>query len=824
MKWFLQRVTFWRLVLLLIAVTGVYSILLRFLRGLGATTGMDDSCPWGIWIGFDILCGVGLSAGAFTVAALVYVFKMERYRPILRATVLTAFLGYLMAIVSLLCDLGMPQRIWHPLFMRNLHSPLFEVAMCVMIYTGVLALEFSPALFERMKLQAPLRWVHAVSLPLVVLGVLLSTLHQSSLGTLYIIVPNKLHGLWYTPLLPVFFYVSAIGAGMSMVIFESYMSHRAFGTSLHRDVLEGLAKGSATVLLVCLIGRLIDLAARGKMGLILEGSSESRMFLLEILLGGLLPVVLYLTPRVRKSRIGLYLTAILALCGFVLYRLNVSLTGLQRYAGHTYFPTWMEVSTTVFIVACGFAAFGGIARWLPVFPASGDGSHEGAVYTPLASMPVASVSRQPIATPAAFAFLCGLAMAFALAAIFEHAHGLAVSSHRILDTGGSRAANVASRMSVASLRLPPDVRFPEGRTSPGGVVFRHETHVAGQNLPCEICHAELFPMQSPRRRGAQHTLEMMDRCSSCHNGIKSFHVSKGCGLCHARQDAASVLAVSDRQIPPPGDFEYASQRRSPGRVPFSHRRHLKSSGGDCTRCHPSVFGMAFESKRGMRMGSMRGGRECGACHNGLQTFTVAKDCGLCHLRGKQPAARAVAAKNRVPADQLLRDTRPPGPVVFSHRSHLGRGGSCSTCHPRLFPMGQYSGLRMASLKAGKECGACHDGRKAFTVANDCELCHQSKATQATQKPLASNDRVLPADYKIPVGEGSPGVVVFSHAKHFAYVDRQCKECHPKTFPMHKPPQGSLAMAKITGGQQCSSCHDAKRAFGLEDDCSRCHGS
>lgn len=154
------------------------------------------------------------SARGFTLAAGVYVFRLDRYRPILRATILTAFLGYLMAIVSLMFDIGQPWRIWHPMVMWNDHSAMFEVALCVMMYITVLALEFSPAVFEWLKLERPLRIIHMLTPPLVIIGVLLSTLHQSTLGTLFVIVPGKVHGLWYTQFLPVLFYISAIGCGM----------------------------------------------------------------------------------------------------------------------------------------------------------------------------------------------------------------------------------------------------------------------------------------------------------------------------------------------------------------------------------------------------------------------------------------------------------------------------------------------------------------------------------------------------------------------------------------------------------------------------------
>jgi hypothetical protein len=208
------RPTFWSVVFAAVMAAALYAAYLRFFHGLGAATNLSDRFPWGLWIGFDVLCGVGLAAGGFTLVATVHIFNIERYQPILRPAILTAFLGYLLVIVALLFDLGRSFRIWHALVMWNPRSVMFEVAWCVMLYTTVLMLEFIPVFFERFGWRKALRRIRAISVPLVIVGVILSTLHQSSLGSLYLIVPEKLHPLWYTPLLPVLFFISAIrGAG-----------------------------------------------------------------------------------------------------------------------------------------------------------------------------------------------------------------------------------------------------------------------------------------------------------------------------------------------------------------------------------------------------------------------------------------------------------------------------------------------------------------------------------------------------------------------------------------------------------------------------------
>jgi Ni/Fe-hydrogenase subunit HybB-like protein len=377
------RLTFWRVVFYAVIAAGLTAIYLRFTRGLGGSTNLSDQFPWGLWIGFDVLCGVGLAAGGFTLAAAVYIFNIERYKPILRATILTAFLGYGLVIVALLLDLGRPYRIWHPLVMWNPHSVMFEVAWCVTLYTTVLALEFAPAVLERFGFTKLLRVLKAVSIPLVILGVILSTLHQSSLGSLYLIVPEKLYPLWYTPWLPLFFFVSALCAGLAMAIFESWQSSKAFGKHLELPLLASMGRVLAVLLATFLTMRFLDLVHRGVLPMLLRARMETYLFLLEMALF-VVPMVLLFRRRVYGSASALYGCALLVLFGFVTNRLNVSITGIEATAGTSYIPKWTEISITLMIVALGFAIFRFAAKNLPIFSGEVAG-HSGKPGVPLAA-------------------------------------------------------------------------------------------------------------------------------------------------------------------------------------------------------------------------------------------------------------------------------------------------------------------------------------------------------------------------------------------------------------------------------------------------------
>ena len=365
-----KRLTFWQWVFVMMMAGGLYSTYVRIFYGLGGSTNLSDRFPWGLWIGFDVLCGVGLAAGGFTLAATVHIFHLKRYEPIVRPAILTAFLGYVLVILALMFDLGRPYRIWHPLIMWNPHSVMFEVAWCVTLYTTVLSLEFIPVVFERLKWRTPLKWMHTALIPLVIAGVILSTLHQSSLGSLYLIVPEKLYPLWYTPLLPVFFYVSAICVGLAMTIFESWHSSKAFGRQLELPLLSGLARVLAISLLVYLLLRFSDVLHRGVLGLVLERRTESYLFLLEIALMAV-PMVLLFRGRIRTSPAALYACAVMVILGFITNRLNVSVTGMERGSGTHYVPKWTELMVTLSIIALGFAIFRTAANWLPIFEGQG---------------------------------------------------------------------------------------------------------------------------------------------------------------------------------------------------------------------------------------------------------------------------------------------------------------------------------------------------------------------------------------------------------------------------------------------------------------------
>ncbi|NIA10943.1 MAG: Ni/Fe-hydrogenase cytochrome b subunit [Nitrospiraceae bacterium] len=365
----IPRLTFWRAIYVVILALFVLVFIRRFTGGLGAVSNLKDLMPWGLWIGFDVMSGVALAAGGFTITAIVYIFHLEKYKPIVRSTVLTAFLGYLMVVLALLVDLGRPWVIWHPLIMWNDRSAMFELAWCVMLYTTVLFLEFLPLVFERFGKKHVVHWWHRYLTPvLCILGVLLSTMHQSSLGTLYVIVPEKLHPLWYSPILPYMFFISAIALGLAMVNVESFLSFRAFGKRLEPEILADLGKATAFMLMFYLVIRFEDLIVRHSLKYAFRLDLGAIFFWIEVGLLMIVPMIILMSDKLRHKPLVLAGAQFMVVLGMIFDRMNVTTTAFQLGTGVSYHPLWSEFAISIGVVAIGMGLFGLAVRYLPVFP------------------------------------------------------------------------------------------------------------------------------------------------------------------------------------------------------------------------------------------------------------------------------------------------------------------------------------------------------------------------------------------------------------------------------------------------------------------------
>lgn len=369
------RLTPFNLVAGLIVITGFILTILRFTGGLSAVTNLSDNNPWGIWIGFDLLTGVALAAGGYVTSAAVYIFGLKRYHSAVRPAVLTGFLGYALVVLALHYDVGRPWRLPYPFVVQpGTTSLLFEVGACVALYLSVLFLEYSPAALEWLGLKRARNLAVKLTMVLTFFGVILSTLHQSSLGALYLIAPSKLHPLWYSSYLPLYFFVSSIIAGLSMVIFESTLSHRYFHGKMdqtyldeHDPVTLGFGKAASLVLAGYFVIKVVGVSLDNEWHLM--GTGYGQWFLVEIIGFIVMPCFLYAVGVRDKNLKLIRWTAVWTVFGIMVNRLNVSMIAFNYHlpSSQRYVPHWMEIGITLFIVTVGVLVFRFIVTRMPIF-------------------------------------------------------------------------------------------------------------------------------------------------------------------------------------------------------------------------------------------------------------------------------------------------------------------------------------------------------------------------------------------------------------------------------------------------------------------------
>jgi len=558
-----------------IAFAGLAAAIVRFAFGLGATTGLNDATPWGLWIAFK-LGFVALAGGGFTLAAMVYIFHLESYRPILRRAILLASLGYGSFIVSLIFDLGLPWHIYMPIIHWQHHSVMFEIAWCVLLYFSVLIMEFTPAILEHPWFRHPvfqriLHFLHLATPALVVAGIVLSTLHQSSLGSLFLIMPHRVHPLWYSPWIPVMFFISAIAAGMMALVLEGFLAERWFGRGLHLDLLRRLGKMAAFVLSLYLALRVSDLLARGVLFQALDGSWQSFLFGAEILLGGVLPIVLLSTKKVRESREGLITAALLLIAGVVSQRMSLSMFTMWHPAGTRYIPTLPEVMIAFAIPAAAMLIYIFFSENLAVLQKE----------TPVREVdPFALPSFDPLtqvhqetSLNSFFARRAGLAViaiALMLALIpIQPVTGGNLPDHPVNPSTGWEIVRIDGNAAGYVVKFPHTAHQERltrqmGSEPEACQTCHHLNYPNDDATACYKCHADYQqPTSIFNHTQHQQTLGGNASCLECHTGDHTRESTKPCQGCH------------DMMTPKPGEvaFDYMAP-------PFPQALH-----GRCQTCH-----------------------------------------------------------------------------------------------------------------------------------------------------------------------------------------------------------------------------------------------
>lgn len=591
---------------------GLIAAVFRLAFGLGATTHLSDAVPWGLWKILNMVAGVALSTSGFTVGFLVYVLQRERFRPLMKLAVLVAFLGYGSSCLALLFDIGLPDRFWHPFLMWNEHSFLFEVFWCVMLYFTLTVIELLPTFLDRFGSRRVSRWLHRAAFALVVIGISLSSLHHSSLGSLFLVTPLRLHGLWYSSWLPWFFILSAIGGGMMFLILLRVLHARWYdpgavfgpeedGAARDLPMLRSLAGIAASVLGLYLLLKLGDLIRSGSWRLLAAGTWESWLYAVELALTAIVPILLTAIRRTRRSAAGLTAAAFSASAGLVLNRLDVGILGYFRDSRAAYFPSLAEWTLSLGVAAAAGLVFLAVVEHLPI------------VGSPL---PGKEHRRFRASFDA-----------------FTHVHSAALNSglHRITLIGVillplGWVLMYPSYRKSADAPVPPPLGLDETRSvlrlagGPSGVVteFPHADHQKrlGEKESCPVCHHLSLPNDrstpcSMCHRDALNPTPIFDHerhmtAVAAREQIGGWiPANRSCAFCHAPHAALSAAGVKSCLE----CHEKDMMARSDSTLTLTAASSfLEAMHGTCLACHRR------EEAKGVRAGL----GECGTCHPSLR--------------------------------------------------------------------------------------------------------------------------------------------------------------------------------------------------------------
>jgi Ni/Fe-hydrogenase subunit HybB-like protein len=624
-----------------LALAGLVAGVLRLWFGLGATTNLTDQVPWGLWKILNMVAGVAISTGGFTVGFLVYVLRLERFRPLMKPAILVAFLGYGCSCLALLFDIGLPWRFWHPFVMWNEHSFLFEVFWCVILYFTVTAIELAPTVFEKLRAEKAASFLHHIAFGVVVVGISLSSLHHSSLGSLFLVTPQRLHPIWFTPLLPLLFILSAMGAGLMFVVLvrilhaHLYDREVVFGPSpVEQEIcliraggrgeapapprvtgeamprLAGLASIATGILGVYGLVQIVALSAGGGWEALLARTWESYLFGVEVLLSTIVPIFLVWWPGARHSPVALGGAAFSASAGLALNRMNVGIFGYFGDAGQVYFPSLPEWALSLGVVAAAALVFLYFAENMGVFADSRGGYGEGRIFG--ASFDSLSrVWHRALRSGLERATVIGvlvIPLAWAMmyppfqkpeAAIVTPAAGLDVTRARLRIDGNQggvlsefpheehqeRLGGESSCQSCHHLSLPGDETTPCSRCHTHLVeptkIFDHERH---QTLVAE-------------EEGLQGAFPENFTCVHCHTAgqAKTANNAKPCLECH-RDDPGW-----ERTDDATADLARAAS-------------YLGAMHGTCVDCH---------EEKALEMGRPEL-RDCSTCHQSLRMGPVSR--------------------------------------------------------------------------------------------------------------------------------------------------------------------------------------------------------
>jgi Ni/Fe-hydrogenase subunit HybB-like protein len=727
------------LFLILLVALGLGVGTIRFMTGMGATTNLSDDFPWGLWIVFDLIF-CPFSAGAFMIAAVTHIYKRTEYKPIARPVILAGFLGEVSVIVVLLADLGRWHQFYNVLlpWNWNIRSFMFQVSFCLTLYIGVLLMEVAPSILERFKWERPVRMIRPLAILIAGAGTVLSALHQSALGSLFLIMPYKLHPLWWTPLLPLLFFTSAAFGGLAMAILVAAASFRAFHRRLELSLLTDLAKIVAILLGFYLILRVGDLLRAGEIGLLLTGGWLSLLLLVELGLGVVVPLVLFSKRRFREAESGLILGASCVLAGLALNRANVALLALSAPTGAVYIPHWMEVVVAMAAVAAAVLSFALAVRLLPVLPEDPD-SQQGAAQPKGARwklVPAACLFL--LLTTVGVLFLRPMVRVEALKADQVSAPSSQLQLQQTSESCQSCHQTPSALVNAGATRedLGRLIVVPEPPQKPHG------------RLRCVTCHQGDARTQDSFSAHAGLVVDLSQRdpnaCLSCHHDLPAdfpedrlrtphdelVHgevVNVSCSDCHGGIAHGSDPVSGEVICPMSVCLDCHQARRLDRELTDCDACHIGPhtdvAGTACSGCHQSTetWQEVDLSAHPLQLLGKHAVLECLDCHGGPAFGQARSGCSDCHERPHEFGSDRCGECHN-PADAW--QSAGAGEQHPFPQEHGGTAIGCGLCHPDSDPVA-YS---CDSCHSQSQMTQVHNAQGQKVVAGACVLCHPQGET------------------------------------------------------------------------------------------------
>lgn len=750
-----SRLSLGYLFLAALAAIGIGLGFLRLNNGLGTTTSLSDSYPWGLWIVYDVFF-VPFSAGAFMILAVAHIYNRKEYHAVARPVVLAGFLGEIMVIVILLMDLGRWHQFYNILFpwYWNINSFMFQVSLCLTVYMGIMVLEMAPVLLERLSWHRLLRFIKAMTVVIAIVGCVLSALHQSALGSLFLLLPYRLHPLWWSSLLPLLFFVSAAFGGLSMAILVALLSFRALKRPLKRGLLSELARIVSFMLGIYLILKVGDPFAAGEFRLLFTDGWWSVLFWVEVIIGVVTPMILFGIRKVRKTDRGLILGSACVLTGLLLNRATVSLIAQRAPSGTTYVPHWMEILISAAAVAGGILLFALAVRLLPILPEVGERTRS--------PMP-AGWSHKKMAL--LFGGLCLLTLL------------VIVGLQPIAQAEATKAQAPSPSAGIESPRAGTCQACHE----------KSETLIkAGANAD-ELTRLTVEPqaLETPHGRII---------CTTCHYGNETTEDMQASHLgmiTDPTQGDAHLCVACHSALPE----EFPQDRL---RTPHDRVTHGKLSDVSCSDCHGAV-GHGFDPVTGDVICPMG---VCLDCHQSRQLDSELGDCDACHLpaHAPVPAMECNACHQSTEAWAEVEAAMHPLALIGGHAE-----ARCLDCHQRLSPT------------VDTQCADCHQPPGDSHYGATCEQCHTPASFQEAQLPdhpvalIGAHQRATCTGCHAD-GQQSPQYVCSDcHQQPEGHVPGPCNSCHtPEGWTSSAAFVKNLAPTiahDVDGQEECLMCHD-----------------